>query len=318
MTFNPQDANPNQNPRNRNANNGGMGNFSDANGVDPMNGGKPFKPITTRRRKIVIYVVTASVVLVGGLFVGFDIFRGMMIKKGFDSFKFPAPVVSASVVQTGELVRRLAGIGSLSSVNQITIAPEIGGRVQKIMFEAGRYVQKGDPLVQLDDSQERAALAQFTSQQRLAKLTLERNKTLADRQFSSQATIDQLTSSLEIAEANIQNTQAQIDHKLIRAPFSGQLGVRQVEVGQVVQPGSVLVTLTDLSQLYVNFSVPDRMRSTIQVGQNMLVSSNAVPGEKFPARLMVIEPQVDVNTRQISLQAIMTNPGRKIIAGHVC
>ena len=110
-----------------------------------MNGGKPFKPITTRRRKIVIYVVTASVVLVGGLFVGFDIFRGMMIKKGFDSFKFPAPVVSASVVQTGELVRRLAGIGSLSSVNQITIAPEIGGRVQKIMFEAGTLCPKRRP-----------------------------------------------------------------------------------------------------------------------------------------------------------------------------
>ncbi|MCX8505452.1 MAG: efflux RND transporter periplasmic adaptor subunit, partial [Alphaproteobacteria bacterium] len=277
--------------------------------------GKPLKAITPRRRKIVIYSVTAAVVLVGGLFVGFDIFRGMMIKKGFDSFKFPAPVVSASVVQSGELIRRMAGIGSLSSVNQISIAPEISGRVQKIMFEAGRYVQKGEPLVQLDDSQERAALAQFTSQQRLAKLTLGRNKTLADRQFSSQATLDQLTSGLEIAEANIQNTQAQIDHKLIRAPFSGQLGVRQVEVGQVVQPGNVLVTLTDLSQLYVNFTVPDQMRSAIQVGQTLLVSSNSVPGEKFPARLQVIEPQVDVNTRQISLQAVMTNPGRKLLPG---
>ena len=312
MTFNPQETNTNQIPRNRTTIQGGMGNFSDGDG---QGGGKPLKAITPRRRKIVIYSVTAGVVLVGGLFVGFDIFRGMMIKKGFDSFKFPAPVVSASIVQSGELTRRLAGIGSLSSVNQISIAPEIGGRVQKILFEAGRYVQKGEPLVQLDDSQERAALAQFTSQQRLAKLTLERNKTLADRQFSSQATIDQLTSSLEIAEANIQNTQAQIDHKLIKAPFSGQLGVRQVEVGQVVQPGNVLVTLTDLSQLYVNFTVPDRMRSSIQVGQNMLVSSNSVPGEKFPARLQVIEPQVDVNTRQISLQAIMTNPGRKLLPG---
>lgn len=304
MTFNPQDTNSQNNNRPRMIHGAPFG----ASGQDG-------KPITPRRRKIVIYSVAGAVVLVGGLLLGFDLFRSMMITKIFDNFKLPPTTVAVTRVEAAPLTRHLSGIGSLVSVQQISIAPQSGGRVAKILFEAGRYVQEGDPLVQLDDSQERASLAQFKSQQRLAKLTLERNKTLADRQFSSQASLDSTTSALEVAEANMQNVQALIDQKLIKAPFAGQLGVRQVELGQYVSPGTTLVTLTDLTRLYVNFTLPEQMRGKIQIGQSVTVTSNALPGQSFQARLQVIEPQVDVRTRQISLQAVMSNPGRKLLPG---
>ncbi|MDI9349138.1 MAG: efflux RND transporter periplasmic adaptor subunit [Candidatus Symbiobacter sp.] len=309
MTFNPHDANQPNAARNRNVHTG------PSNMSHTPESGKPLKPVTPRRRKIVIISVSGAVVVVGGLLLGFSLFRAQMITKIFDNFKLPPTVVAVTKVETGSLTRRLAGIGSLSAAQQTTISPQLGGRVTKIMFEAGRFVQAGDPLVQLDDSQERASLAQFESQKRLAKLTLDRSKALADQQFSSQAALDSATTSLEVAEANIQNIQAQISQKLIKAPFSGQLGVRQVELGQYVSPGTNLVTLTDLSRLYVNFSLPEQKRSKIQIGQSVTVTSNSLPGERFTAQLRVIEPQVDVSTRQISLQAVMANPGRKLLPG---
>src|SRR5262249_34742951 len=158
--------------------------------------------------------------------------------------------------------------------------PEVGGRITRIFFEPGATVKAGDPLVQLNDAPEHGDLASYEAQARLNEIELQRSNQLAQRQFASRETLDQRQSQLDQARAMILNPEALIAQKLIRAPFSGQLGTRQVEVGQYLTPGAPIVTLTDLSMLYVNFTLPSQMRSQISVGQRADVSADAFPGRK--------------------------------------
>ena len=145
---------------------------------------------------------------------------------------------------------------SVTAVHQVTINPEVGGRVTKIFFEAGATVKAGDPLVQINDAPERGDLASYEAQARWAATTLQRSSQLAQHQYEARETVDQKQSQLDQARAQIIKTEALIAQKLILAPFFGQLGTRQIEVGQYLTPGARIVTLTDLSLLYVNFTLP--------------------------------------------------------------
>src|SRR5439155_907189 len=153
-----------------------------------------------------------------------------------------------------------------------------GGRVTQIFFEPGATVKAGDPLVQLNDAPERGDLANYEAQARWAGTTLQRSSDLAKRQFEAREIVDQKQSQLDQARAQIVKTEAVIAQKLIRAPFSGQLGTRQIEVGQYLTPGAPMVSLTDLSMLYVNFTLPSQRRSEISVGQRVNVTADAFPG----------------------------------------
>src|SRR5262249_3183601 len=157
--------------------------------------------------------------------------------------------------------RFLAAIGTLYAVHQVMVAPEVGGRVTQIFFDAGATVRAGDPLVQLNDKPEQGDLANYRAQARVAELNLAPSRELVTRHVTPAATVDQNQAILEQAQANIARTQALIAQKLIRAPFAGQLGIRQVEVGQYLNAGGAVVTLTDLDTLYVNFTLPEQSRS---------------------------------------------------------
>src|SRR6185437_9983958 len=215
------------------------------------------------RAKRVRWFVIVGVLLalaLGGLY-GFNSFRDHAIANFFANNK-PPPAQIAAVKATSESVPRYAnGIGSLAAVHQVTVTPEVGGRIVAISFEAGAAVKAGDKLVQLDDGPDKGDLANFQAQARWASVSLERAKTLAARQFASQESVDQAQSQLDQANGQIAKTQAIIAQKLIRAPFDGRLGVRQVELGQYVNSGAAIVTLTDLSTLYVNFTLPTQLRS---------------------------------------------------------
>lgn len=270
----------------------------------------------TRRRVVVTFGIVALLLfIVFGGFAAFNRFREQQIH-AFFAHNVPPPVPVAVAVARSEAVpRSLGGIGGLTAVRQVVVAPELGGRVTKIFFTAGAAVKQGDPLVQLNDEVERGDLANFQAQARLAEVTLQRARALAARQVGPQANVDTAQSQLDQARAEIARTQALIDEKLIRAPFSGVLGIRQVELGQYVNAGMALVTLTDLDTLYVNFTLPEQDRAKLAIDQTVDVAVDAYPGKSFTAKLTAIEPQISADTRTIKLQATLPNPGRTLLPG---
>jgi multidrug efflux system membrane fusion protein len=187
--------------------------------------------------------------------------------------------------------------------------------VTQILFAPGQAVKTGDPLVQLDDGPEQGDLRNFEAQGRYAAVTLRRNQELLAKQAAAQSVVDQNRSQLDQADASIAKTKALIAQKLIRAPFSGKLGVRQVEVGQYVGAGTAMVTLTDLSELYVNFTLPEQDAAALAVGQEVSFTVDAYPGQSFTAKINAIEPQVSADTRAIKLQATTANSDDKLLPG---
>src|SRR5271156_933857 len=272
---------------------------------------------TTRRPRTFLWLVVVSLLLavvLGGLY-GFNRFREQAIAPYFANNKPPPAHVSAAEVKTEAIPRFATGIGSVTAVHQVTINPEVGGRVTKIFFEPGATVKAGDPLVQLNDAPDRGDLANYEAQARWAETTLQRSSELAKHQYEARETVDQKQSLLDQARAQIIKTEALIEQKLIRAPFSGQLGVRQIDLGQYLNPGAPIVTLTDLSMLYVNFTLPSQIRSQISVGQRVNVTSDAFPDRKFEAKITTIEPQLSPDTRTIEVQATMPNPDDALLPG---
>jgi membrane fusion protein, multidrug efflux system len=272
---------------------------------------------TPARRHTVRWFVIVALLLtlvLGGLY-GFNRLRQQGMATYFATNKPPPAQISAVEATTEAVPRFASGIGSVAAVHQVTINPEVGGRVTKIFFEPGASVKAGDPLVQLNDAPERGDLANYEAQARWAQTTLQRSSELAQHQYEARETVDQKQSQLDQARAGILKTEALIEQKLIRAPFAGQLGMRQIEVGQYLTPGARIVTLTDLSMLYVNFTLPSQMRPQISVGQKVNVTADAFPGWIFKAEITTIEPQVSADTRTMTVQATMRNPENSLLPG---
>ena len=274
--------------------------------------GRPLAPPRTMRWLVLVGLLIAVVL---GLLWGFNRFRESAIQNFFANNK-PAPAQISAVTAESAAVPNFAhGIGSLAAVHQVTITPEVGGRIVSIAFTAGAAVKAGDPLLQINDAPDRADLANYQAQSRWALVTLQRNTMLLKSQFASQETVDQNRTAYDQAIAQIQKTEAIIAQKQVRAPFSGRLGVRQVEIGQYINPGAAIVTLTDLTQLYVNFTLPTELRSQIAVGQRVNVTTDAFPGRSFAATITTIEPQIRADTRTITVQATMPNPNEEMLPG---
>jgi multidrug efflux system membrane fusion protein len=176
-------------------------------------------------------------------------------------------------------------------------------------------VKAGSPLVQLFDAPEQGDLASFKAQATVAQLSLDRAKQLASRQFGPQSTVDSAQAAYDQASAGIAKTQAIISQKLVRAPFDGELGVRHVEVGQYLTAGTQIVTLTDLSAVYANFTTTEKDRATLKVGQTVRVVVDAYPSRVFEGKITTIEPQINTDTRNIRIQATIENPDHVLKPG---
>jgi multidrug efflux system membrane fusion protein len=202
----------------------------------------------------------------------------------------------------------LSAVGDLAAVHQVNVTSDVSGRITDIMFKAGAHVKQGTPLVQLYDAPDQGDLANYKAQATVAELSLDRAKQLASRQFGPQATVDQAQATFDQANAMIAKTEALIAQKLVRAPFDGELGVRKVEVGQYLTAGTQIVSLTDLSELYANFTVTEKDSGSLQVGQIVRINVDAYPGRTFEGKITTIEPQISADTRNIRVQATIPNP----------
>ena len=279
------------------------------------------KPIVEQQRKRPVrmtrwFIIVASLlaVLVGGL-VWFNYFRGEMIKQFFANNKPPPASVSVAEAKSEVIPNLLTAVGDLAAVHQVNVTSDVNGRVTDIMFTAGSNVKAGSPLVQLFDAPEQGDLASFKAQATVAQLSLDRAKQLASRQFGPQATVDSAQAAYDQANAGIAKTEALISQKLVRAPFDGELGVRHVEVGQYLTAGTQIVTLTDLSQLYANFTVTEKDSAALKVGQTVRIAVDAYPGRTFEGQITTIEPQIASDTRNIRVQATLDNPGHILKPG---
>jgi multidrug efflux system membrane fusion protein len=260
-------------------------------------------------------IVGLLLALALGALYGFNRYREQAIASFFAANK-PPPAQITAVRATRQAVPHFAtGIGSLAAVHQVMITPEIGGRVTAVLFQPGASVKAGDPLVQLNDAPERGDLANYEAQARWAAVQLERAILLAQRQAGPQQNVDQNQTQLDQARAQIIKTEALIAQKQVRAPFAGRLGIRQVEVGQFLNPGAPIATLTDLTQLYVNFTLPSTLRAQIALGQTVDVTADAFPGRTFAAKITTIEPQIRADTRTITVQATLPNPDAALLPG---
>ena len=270
----------------------------------------------SRAKRVRWFVIVALLValVLGGLY-GFNAYRNKMIAQFFANNK-PPPAQISAVTATSEAVPHfVSGVGSLAAVHQVTVTPEVGGRVTEIDFTAGAKVKAGDKLIQINDAPDLGDLANYQAQQRWAEVSLVRAQALAARQYGPQQNVDQWQSQLDQAKAMINKTEAVIAQKTIRAPFGGELGVRQADLGQYLNPGAPIVTLTDLSVLYVNFTLPSQVASQIKVGQKVEVTADAFPGRKFQAEITTIDPQIRAETRTITVQATMPNPDEALRPG---
>ncbi|WP_354119747.1 efflux RND transporter periplasmic adaptor subunit [Bradyrhizobium sp. LA6.12] len=279
---------------------------------EPIDTKAPKRPV----RPVLWFIIVGTLlgVLVGGL-VWFNYFRGQMIKQFFANNKPPPTAVSAAEAKSEVVPNLLTAVGGLAAVHQVDVSADVNGRVTEIKFEPGTHVDAGTPLVQFFDMPEQGDLANYKAQATVAQLSLDRAKQLASRQFGPQATVDNAQAAYDQALAGIAKTEAVISQKLVRAPFSGDLGVRKVEVGQYLTAGTAIVSLTDLSELWANFTVTEKDSGNLKVGQPVRLKVDAYPGRTFDGKITTIEPQVAADTRNIRVQATVANPEKILKPG---
>lgn len=264
------------------------------------------------KRFIILFILLA---LVTAGFVGFDMFRKKMMGQVFAAMAVP-PISNVTIITAEKtpVPRSLDGVGSLEAVQQVSVTTEVGGKITKIAFQDGQQVKAGDLLIQLNDSAERADLQRAEAQARLARINLDRaQKLLAIA--TPQSKVDEYQTALAEANASIAQIRSAIDKKRITAPFSGTLGIAQVDIGQYVNPGDMLVSLTDLSTLHVAFTLPEQARAVLEVGQDVTLSTDVYPDTKFLAKLTAFDPVISAATRTLNVQASLDNPDGQLNPG---
>ncbi len=230
----------------------------------------------------------------------------------------PAPPptgVVATVAAPTTVPAALEAVGSLRAVREVMLAPEVAGRVASIRFTGGQYVGAGATLVQLYDGPERADRAAALAKAQFARLQLARSRQLVPTGAESREMLQQRQAEYDQAAAAVHQIDARLVQKRVAAPFSGQIGVRQVNPGQYLNPGDKVASLVALDQLFVDFTVPQQELAKLQPGREVRVTSDAWPGRSFTARVTTIEPRVDEASRNIWVQATMANPDRTLRPG---
>jgi membrane fusion protein (multidrug efflux system) len=235
------------------------------------------------------------------------------------SFQPPPEAVTTVVTKKDEWPANLGAIGTIAPVHGVTISADLPGIVEKIHFDSGKTVRQGAVLVELDTRQERAQLAAAEAQQNLARLNFERFRGLRDKGVLAEADFDRARAENTQGEARVGEIRATIARKTIRAPFSGVLGIRQINLGQYLAGGAPIVALESLDPIYVNFSVPQQSAVHIEVGGPVRVtaevSDGAVTKKEFAGRVTAVDSVVNEATRNIQVQATLANPEAKLKPG---
>ncbi len=227
----------------------------------------------------------------------------------------PPEAVTTAVAGSASWETALTAVGSLVAVQGVTVAAELPGKIVEIAFQPGGNVQKGDLLIRQDTSSEEAQLSGAIAQVTLTRTILARNAKMLPDQIISQADYDTSAANQEQATAQTVNIRTVIGKKTIRAPFSGRLGIRQVNLGQMLREGDPIATLQSLDPIFVNFALPQQHLAQLQPGLPVRITCDALPGLTVDGRINAVNPLVDAETRNIQLQATLANRAEKLLPG---
>jgi membrane fusion protein (multidrug efflux system) len=267
--------------------------------------------VRPRRRGlgIAIGLLVAIVVFVFGI-------KALQIGKMMSSPKMmPTVTVTSAPVKEEDWPPKLSAVGSVSAAQGAVISTELGGTIGEIRFENGAEAKKGDVLVRLDVSQEEALLRSAQAEAELARTDLERARDLAAKKVVSSAELDAAESKVRRLNAVVDQMRSSIAKKTIVAPFDGQLGIRQVNVGQMISSGQQVIALTALDPVYVDFALPEQHVSKLTKDLEVRVHVDALPGREFKGKLTAINSNVDPITRNVPLQATLQNPDHVLRPG---
>ncbi|PZW86565.1 membrane fusion protein (multidrug efflux system) [Pseudomonas sp. 2848] len=264
-----------------------------------------------RRRMLIMLAVVLLIVLILGGIKAFSIYQQVQM------FSQPRPPVSVAAAQAElrQWQERLPAVGSLKAYQGVELSLEVAGTVKSLHFESGQQVKAGQLLLQLDSDQETALLGTAQADLGLAKVDFGRGSQLVGDSAISRGEYDRLTSQYRRNRAVVDQLKASLAKKSISAPFSGTIGIRQVDVGAYLPSGTVIATLQDLSSLYVDFNVPEQALPRLSLGQRVLAQVAAYPQQTFPASLSAINPKVEESTRNLLVRATLANPEGKLLPG---
>jgi membrane fusion protein (multidrug efflux system) len=228
----------------------------------------------------------------------------------------PPPAVIAAARVEREIWRpQLQVVGSLAAVAGIEVSNEVGGKISAIHFTSGESAEQGELLLELDDSTDQAELKGLLAELTLGKLKFERVAKLVKEKSVSKSDYDEARATLDNAEAGVAAKRAIIEKKRIRAPFAGRLGIRRVDLGEYLSPGTAIVPLEKLDPIFADFTLPERELARISKGQAIEVHVQAYPGENFDGEITAIDPGVSVGNRSFRIQAVLANPNQRLRPG---
>lgn len=261
-----------------------------------------------------------AVVIAMGLLISIVVFvfgvKALQIGKMMSTkMVMPATTVSSAVVKEEDWAPTLSAIGSVSAVQGAVVSTELGGIVAEIDFQNGGVAKKGDVLMRLDSSAEEAQLHTAQADLELAKANLERERDLAARKVVSKQELDAAESTFGQKQGAVDNMRSFITKKQVRAPFDGMLGIRQVNVGQMINSGQQVVQLTALERVYVDFALPQQNIPQLATGYEARVHADALPSREFKGKVNALNSMVDTVTRNVGIQATLENPDHALVPG---
>ena len=265
-------------------------------------------------RKRMLIMLSAMALLI----VGLGMMKFLQIRAAIaagSSWQPPPEAVTTIVARQEEWAGTLSAFGAAQAVNGVMVSADLPGMVSAIHFESGRQVKAGQPLVQLDVSQEKAQLAAAEASRDLAKLDLKRSAQLLEKGVLAQAEYDRVAATAAESEARVGEIHAVIARKQIRAPFAGALGIRQVNVGQYLSAGTAVVQLQSMDPIYVNFSLPQQEVSALKIGEDVRVATDSVSNAHMVGKITAINSVIDESTRNVQVQATLRNPSGKLRPG---
>jgi membrane fusion protein, multidrug efflux system len=264
-------------------------------------------------KRMVIMLVAVAVVL-GGIF-GFQVFKGIMIKKFMSAMSSPPQTVSTTKASYSEWQPTIEAVGSLRAVKGADLSLEVSGVVDSIAFNSGDDVEEGTSLLKLRSDDDVAKLESLQATAELNEITYERDLKQFKIQAVSQANLDTDAANLKNAKAQVAQQQAILDKKTLRAPFAGHLGIRAVDLGQYLGAGTAIVTLQALDPIFVDFFVPQQAVGQVRLGQTVTVQIDAFKDQPFTGEISAVNPRVDASSRNVQVRATLKNADHRLIPG---
>jgi membrane fusion protein, multidrug efflux system len=269
--------------------------------------------MTPLRRRMTMMLCCVFLLL--GLIFGFNQLKTFMIKYFISGMGLPPATVSTMVVETTAWQPKLSSVGNLRAYRGVELGTEIGGLVQTVPIKSGMDVKEGELLIKLNDTSDLAQLNSLKALADLAKVINERDGQQLEIQAISKNVFDTSKADAASKQAQVEQQTALVAKKNLKAPFSGRVGIVMINPGQFVNPGDKLLTLQTLDPILVDFNLPQSNAAQIQVGQEIILTTDAFKDTSFSGKITAVSPKVDTNTRNIQIEARLANPDKKILPG---